>query len=170
MCIFIIMSNLSKLTDKEKKIVKIIVNNFSLESLKEEIELFIIDGESPESISNLFKLMSLTKYNKYGIQYVNYCCENYLELKQNIFDAPIDRTNDYEIILNTTETEIVYKSHMLTIECPTFLLKRRLKYVKDTFWEYDPDSSVQNYGESDIIDERFDKPKDLGPSLDNVIN
>ena len=42
MCIFIIMSNLSKLTDKEKKIVKIIVNNFSLESLKEEIELFII--------------------------------------------------------------------------------------------------------------------------------
>lgn len=170
MCIFIIMSNLSKLTDKEKKIVKIIVNNFSLESLKEEIELFIIDGEYPKSISNLFKLMSLTKYNKYGIQYVNYCCENYLELKQNIFDAPIDRTNDYEIILNTTETEIVYKSHMLITECPTFLLKRRLKYVKDTFWEYDPDSSVQNYGESEIIDEKFDKPKDLGPSLDNVIN
>lgn len=170
MCIFIIMSNLSKLTDKEKKIVKIIVNNFSLESLKEEIELYIIDGESPESISNLFKLMSLTKYNKYGIQYVNYCCENYLEIKQNIFDAPIDRTNDYEIILNTTETEIVYKSHMLIMECPTFLLERRMEYLKETFWEYDPDSSIQNYGESEIIDENFDKPKNLGQSLDNVIN
>jgi len=164
------MSNLSKLTDKEKKIVKIIVNNFSLESLKEEIELYIIDGESPESISNLFKLMSLTKYNKYGIQYVNYCCENYLEIKQNIFDAPIDRTNDYEIILNTTETEIVYKSHMLIMECPTFLLERRMEYLKETFWEYDPDSSIQNYGESEIIDENFDKPKNLGQSLDNVIN
>jgi len=170
MYIFIIMSNLSKLTDKEKKIVKIIVNNFSLESLKEEIELFITDGDPPESISNLFKLMSLTKYNRYGIQYVNYCCENYLELKQNIFDAPISRTNDFELKLNTTETEIVYKKHTLTIECPTFLLKRRMAYLKETFWEYDPDSSIQDYGESDIIEEDFDKPKDLGPSLDNVIN
>lgn len=170
MCIFIIMSNLSKLTDKEKKIVKIIVNNFSLESLKEEIELFIIDGESPESISNLFKLMSLTKYKKYGIQYVNYCCENYLEIKQNIFNAPIDRTYDYEIILNTTETEIVFKKHTLTIECPTFLLERRMEYLKETFWEYDPDSNAYDYGETEIIDEDFDKPKDLGPSLDNVIN
>ena len=170
MCIFIIMSNLSKLTDKEKKIVKIIVNNFSLESLKEEIELFIIDGESPESISNLFKLMSLTKYNKYGIQYVNYCCENYLEIKQNIFNAPIDRTYDYEIILNTTETEIVFKKHTLIIECPTFLLERRMEYLKETFWEYDPDSNAYDYGDTDIIDEDFDKPKDLGPSFDNVIN
>ena len=92
------------------------------------------------------------------------------KLKQNIFDAPISRTNDFEIILNTTETEIVYKKHTLTIECPTFLLKRRMAYLKETFWEYDPDSSIQDYGESEIIDEDFDKPKDLGPSFGNVIN
>jgi hypothetical protein len=29
---------------------------------------------------------------------------------------------------------------------------------------------IQDYGESDIIEEEFDKPKDLGPSFDNVIN
>ena len=45
-----------------------------------------------------------------------------------------------------------------------------MEYLKETFWEYDPDSNTYDYGETEVIDEDFDKPKDLGPSLDNVIN
>ena len=30
--------------------------------------------------------------------------------------------------------------------------------------------NAYDYGDTEIIDEDFDKPKDLGPSLDNVIN
>ena len=170
-----------RIKDKESQVSnELSINKKNNQSLNDKISSFdkkleLLDKKSDqvnklhkEQVEKLEKLssMSASEAKKELVQSLKEEAKTEaLELKQNIFDAPISRTNDFEIKLNTTETEIVYKKHTLTIECPTFLLERRMDYLKETFWEYDPDPSIQDYGESEIIDEVNIKPENFSPNV-----
>lgn len=93
-------------------------------------------------------------------------------LKTITLKLPIERANSYHITRYFEEQVIQYVTYSATFYSIPSLLENTLESVKDNFWDLDTDKDTIDWGDNDIVEEDYKKPKVfvIGPMKGGTIN
>lgn len=161
---------------KEQVIIKYLVKNFSIEDLQKDLDENSKDGYSKcaEDIIKSLAIKDLKSDIKMmlGLQCLYYAITNYENVKNNNFEAPIERANSYHITRYFEEQVIQYVTYSATFYSIPSLLENTLESVKDNFWDLDTDRDTIDWGDNDIVEEDYKKPEVfvIGPMKGGTIN
>lgn len=151
---------MDKLTKKEMLIVKYIVAQNSLVKLQKELKGYRAVGHGPECVTVVLRYFSIPKRDdKYSIQYLNYCVENYSNINNGDYSKPIERAIKFRVEADAIETQTVYKTytvHYVTIPSLKDDISER---ITEDFWDYDPESDIRDYGDTDINRIEYNDPE-----------
>jgi hypothetical protein len=168
-------NNLSP-TKKEQVIIKYLVKNFSLEDLQKDLDKNSGNGYSncADSIIKSLAIKDLRTQIKdmLGLQCLYYAITNYENVKNNNFEAPIERANLYNITRYFEEQVTQYVTYSTTFYSIPSLLENTLESVKDNYWNFDTDKDTIDWGDNDVIEEDYKKPEVdvIGPMKGGTIN
>jgi hypothetical protein len=156
---------MDKLTKKEEIIVKLLVKKNSKDELEEFINDYIIHNELPELLTTMIKMVQgesnvKTIVNELSIQYLQYATLFYEDILEDNLTNDIERVKTYTLTKETTESEIEYRNYYVNFNITPSLLKRKTESIKDNFWNSNFDSDTIDYGDTDVIEEKYDEPQE----------
>jgi hypothetical protein len=76
----------------------------------------------------------------------------YDEINNGDFSNEMERMMEYEITIPATEQEIVFVDYSVRVKSLPSLIEILAKDVDENLFEYDPDRSVIDYGDSEVVD------------------
>jgi hypothetical protein len=154
-------------TEKEKKIIKILVKKFSKEDLKSKLRKYINTNgnEGAEYIEKMLMAMGYTQQSDSAIQYLKYCVDFYDNIVRDEFPDNIERIQSYEITVPATETEVVFVSYSVQVYSLPSLIDVLTEDVKENLWDYNPDRDILDYGDTLDVDYHYDEIVVSGPSV-----
>lgn len=162
---------MNKLTKKEEIIVKTLVKKFSKDNLDRFIYDYIEDNHIPSSLKDMIRMIKVDDsfQSEVSIQYLQYAYQYYENIVNGDFSNDIERVKSYALTKETTESEIVYKDYTVNFYSTPSLLERKSDNIKDNFWNYDFDSDTIDYGDSEVIEEKYNEPRENRYSDKNII-
>lgn len=141
-------------TEKEKRILKLLVKKYSRDILETSMDEYISsNGNSgTEVVDNIFIPLGYENFTSISIQYLKYALDFYDEIKNDDFSNEMERMMEYEITIPATEREIVFVDYSVRVKELPSLIEIIAKDVDENLFEYDPDRSVIDYGDSEVVD------------------
>jgi hypothetical protein len=165
---------MTEITPKEKILVSILVRLYSKEQLEEELKNLLdsFDGNS-KLVRGAGKLIGIDSYlvSRLGMQYVNYAIENYEKIQNKEFPEKIDRVKTAYFYGEEVEDVRTYSMKRAKVNVLSKYFEDIEERVYNNFYEFDPDTINQEYGDGDFISFKPDKDSnEIVDTKDNVIN
>lgn len=151
-------------TEKEKRILKLLVKKYSRDILETSMDEYISSKgySGTEVVDNIFIPLGYENFTSISIQYLKYALDFYDEIKNDDFSNEMERMMEYEITIPATEREIVFVDYSVRVKALPSLIEIIAKDVDENLFEYGPDRSVIDYGDSEVVD--FDELTISSPS------